>query len=202
MRQIWDFVKTTVLGGAIFLLPIAATILIVVKAGKMAIDTAMPLADKLPLSKGEAVLAVYVVGAIALVLVSFAAGVFTRSVRIESKTASFLENRILNRFPPYVAIRKQTDRLAGIATNENLKPALVRMHDRWQIGFLVDGFSDGHVAVFLPGAPDPSSGVVQIVNSENISPINGSHGDVIACLEQSGHGLPNLLGRSFLDSRT
>ena len=87
MRQIWEFVKTTVLGGVIFLLPLAATILIVVKAGKMAIDTATPLAEKLPLSKGEAVLAVYVVGAKALVLVSFAAGVFTRSVRIESKTA-------------------------------------------------------------------------------------------------------------------
>ena len=202
MRQIWDFVKTTVLGGAIFLLPIAATLLIVVKAGKMAIDAATPLAEKLPFSRGEAVLAVYVVGAIALVLVSFAAGVFTRSVRIESKTASFLEDRILNRFPPYVAIRKQTDRLAGIETNEYLKPALVRMHDGWQIGFLVDAFSDGHVAVFLPSAPDPSWGVVQIISSENISPIDGSHGDVIACLEQSGHGLPNLLGRSFLDSRT
>ena len=142
------------------------------------------------------------VGAIALVLVSFAAGVFTRSVRIESKTASFLEDRILNRFPPYVAIRKQTDRLAGIETNEYLKPALVRMHDGWQIGFLVDAFSDGHVAVFLPGAPDPSSGVVQIISSENISPLDVSHGDIIACLEQTGRGLPNLLGRSFLDSRT
>ena len=38
MRKIWHFVKTTVLGGALFLLPIAATLLIVVKAGKMAIE--------------------------------------------------------------------------------------------------------------------------------------------------------------------
>src|SRR5262249_57662464 len=87
MRQIWEFVKTTVLGGVIFLLPLAATILIVVKAGKMAIDTATPLAEKLPLSKGEAVLAVDVVGAKALVLVSFAAGGFTPSLRVESQTA-------------------------------------------------------------------------------------------------------------------
>jgi uncharacterized membrane protein len=85
-------------------------------------------------------------------------------------------------------------------TNENLKPALVRMHDGWQIGFLVDVFSDGHVAVFLPGAPDPSSGVVQIISSDNITPINISHRDVIACLGQTGRGLPNLLGRSFLNS--
>ncbi|WP_036263023.1 hypothetical protein [Methylocapsa aurea] len=62
MRQIFDFVKTTVVGGAIFLLPFAAVLLVVIKAGKMAVDSATPLAEKLPISKGEAVLAVYVVG--------------------------------------------------------------------------------------------------------------------------------------------
>jgi uncharacterized membrane protein len=188
-----------VLGGAVFLLPIAATLVIVIKAGKMAVDTATPLAEKLPFPKGQAVLAVYVVGATALALVSFAAGVFARSGSLKDNTISLLENRILNRFPPYVAIRKQTDRLAGIETDENLKPAIVRVHNGWQIGFLVDAFSDGHVAVFLPSAPDPSSGVVQIISSDNITPINISHGDVIACLEQSGRGLPNLLGNSFLN---
>jgi uncharacterized membrane protein len=54
MRRIWQFVKTTVLGGAIFLLPIAATLVIIVKAGKMAVDTATPLAEKLPFPKGQA----------------------------------------------------------------------------------------------------------------------------------------------------
>ena len=53
MRQILDFVKTTVLGGAIFLLPFAAILLLVLKAGKMAVDTATPLAEKLPISKGD-----------------------------------------------------------------------------------------------------------------------------------------------------
>jgi len=200
MRQIWDFVKTTVLGGAIFLLPIAAILVIVVKAGKMAIEAATPLAEKLPFPKGEAILAIYVVGVIALVLVSFAAGFFARSAATKSNTVSFLEDRILNRFPPYVAIRKQTDRLAGIETNENLKPVLVRMHNGWQIGFLVDEFTDGHVAVFIPGAPDPSSGVVQIISSDNITPIAIPHRDVVACLGQSGRGLPDLLGKSFLNN--
>jgi hypothetical protein len=56
MRKIWNFVKTTVLGGAIFLLPFAAILVIVVKAGKMAVDAASPVAEKLPFPKGEAVL--------------------------------------------------------------------------------------------------------------------------------------------------
>ena len=183
------------------MLPIAAIAVVVVKAGKMAVDTATPLAEKLPFPKGEAVLAVYVIATIALVLLSFAAGAFARSVRIESDAVSFLEGRILNKFPPYAAIRKHADRLASIDTSEDdLKPALVRVLNGWQIGFLVDAFSDGHVVVFIPGAPDPSSGVVQIISSDNITPLDISHQDTLACLERSGRGLPDLLARSSFRS--
>lgn len=66
MRQIFDFVKTTVVGGAIFLLPFAAVLLVVIKAGKMAVDSVTPLAEKLPFPKGEVVIAVYVVGTFCL----------------------------------------------------------------------------------------------------------------------------------------
>jgi uncharacterized membrane protein len=200
MRQILDFVKTTVLGGAIFLLPFAAILFVVIKVGKMAVDAATPLAEKLPISKGEAVLAVYIGGTFLLVLVAFAAGLFARSFRIEKDAASFLEEKVLSNLPPYVAIRKYTDRLAGLETQtkEERKPVLVRMHNGWQLGFLTDAFSDGHVAVFVPNAPDPSSGVVQIISADQITLLDISYQDVLACLEQSGRGLPNLLvGLSF-----
>ena len=53
MRQIWNFVKATVLGGIVFLLPIAATVVVVVKAGKMAADTATPLRKSFPFPKAR-----------------------------------------------------------------------------------------------------------------------------------------------------
>ena len=176
MRQIFDFVKTTALGGAIFLLPFAA-MLVVVKAGKMAVDSVTPLAEKLPYPRGEVVIAVYVVGSLLLVLVAFVAGLLTRSLSIEKDAVSFLEDKVLNKLPPYVAVRKYTDRLAGLEakTNEDLKPVLVRTHNGWQLGFLA-------------GAPDPSSGVVQIVTTDHITPLNISYRDALACLEQSGRG--------------
>jgi uncharacterized membrane protein len=200
MRQIFDFVKTTVVGGAIFLLPFAAVLLVVIKAGKMAVDSATPLAEKLPISKGEAVLAVYVVGTFLLVLVAFTAGLFVRSFKIEKDAASFLEDKVLNKLPPYVAL--YTDRLAGLEgkTNEDLKPVLVRMQNGWQLGFLVDAFNDGQVAVFMPGAPDPSSGVVQIVSTDHITLLDISYRDALACLEQSGRGLPKLLASSSFEA--
>jgi uncharacterized membrane protein len=202
MRQIFDFVKTTVVGGAIFLLPFAAVLLVVIKAGKMAVDSATPLAEKLPISKGAAVLAVYVVGTFLLVLVAFTAGLFVRSFKIK-KDASFLEDKVLNKLPPYVALRKYTDRLAGLEakTNEDLKPVLVRMPNGWQVGFLADAFNDGQVAVFMPGAPDPSPGVVQVVSTDHITPLNISYRDALACLEQSGRGLANLLANSSFEKQ-
>ncbi len=202
MRQIFDFVKTTVVGGAIFLLPFAAVLLIVIKAGKMAVDSATPLAEKLPISKGEAVLAVYAVGTFLLVLVAFAAGLFVRSFKIKKDAASFLEDKVLNKLPPYVALRKYTDRLAGLEakTNEDLKPVLVRMPNGWQLGFLAATFNDGQVAVFMPGAPNPSSGVVQIVSANHITPLDVSYRDALACLEQSGRGLPKLLASSSFET--
>jgi len=199
MRQIFDFVKTTAFGGAIFLLPFAAALLVVVKAGKMAVDSVTPLAEKLPFPKGEAVIAIYVVGALLLALVAFAAGLFARSLSIKKDAASFLEDKVLNKLPPYVALRKYTDRLAGLEakTNEDLKPVLVRMNNGWQLGFLADA-NDGQVAVFMPGAPDPSSGVVQIVSTDHITPLNISYRDALACLEQSGRGLAKSLGKIVL----
>ena len=186
------------------MLPFAAILVIVVKAGKMAVDAATPVAEKLPFPKGEAILAVYVVGAMALVLVSFAAGVLARSLSIKKDAVSFLEDKVLNRLPPYVALRKYTDRLAGLEakTNEDLKPVLVRMQNGWQLGFLTDAFNDGQVAVFMPGAPDPSSGAVQIVSADHITPLDISYRDALACLEQSGRGLPNLLGKQLNERRT
>lgn len=184
------------------MLPFAAALLVVVKAGQMAVDSVTPLAEKLPLPKGEAVIAVYVAGALMLVLVAFAGGLFARSLSIGKDAVSFLEDKVLNKLPPYVAVRKYTDRLAELEakTNEDLKPVLVRMHNGWQLGFLAGAFNDGQVAVFMPGAPDPSSGVVQIVSTDHITPLDISYRDALACLEQSGRGLPQLLASSSFET--
>ena len=198
MRRIWNFVNTTVLGGAIFLLPFAAILLIVIKAGKMAIDAVTPLAEKLPIPKGEAIVAIYVAFGLLLVLASFSAGLFARSLRIESDAVSFFEDKVLNKLPPYAAVRKYSERLAGLEakSDRSLKPVLVRIQNGWQLGFVVDEPSGGYAAVFLPGAPDPSSGVVRIIAEDYISPVDVSYAEARTWFESSGHGLVNILARS------
>ena len=73
------------------------------------------------------------------------------------------------------------------------------MSNGWQLGFLADEFKDGRVAVFLPAAPDPSSGLVQIVSADQITTLDISYRDALACLEKSGRGLPNLLASTSFE---
>ena len=57
----------------------------------MAVDSVTPLAEKLPIPKGELVIAVYVVGSLLLGLVAFAAGLFARSLEIKRDAVSFFD---------------------------------------------------------------------------------------------------------------
>ncbi len=191
MNRLWNFIKTTIIGGLVFLLPIAAGIVVVVKAGAMAVNAVSPLADRLPFPKPEAILIIYLLSGLSLVLICFLAGVVVRSLSIESaKPPAFLEPA-LNKLPPYVALKKYTDRLAG--ADETLTPALVRVNDGWQIGFVADTLNDGHVAVLLPASTDGASGGIYIFHQTNVTELNMSREDAIACLKRSGRGLRELL---------
>jgi uncharacterized membrane protein len=195
MRGIWDFVKTTVIGGVVFLLPAAAMMVIVVKAGALAVGAVAPLAEKLPLPKGEAIALIYLGGGLIVIILSFATGVVVRSLSLErSRPPAFLEP-MLDKLPPYVALKKYTDRLAGVA-EDRLQPAFVRINDNWQVGFIADSFSDDHYAIFLPSSPDASSGSVHIVQAEFVTPLDVSREDALGCLKRSGRGLRELLEKS------
>jgi len=60
----------------------------------------------------------------------------------------------------------------------------------------METLGNDHITVFMPGAPDPSSGVVQIVGVENVTRLNVSRQDALACMKRSGRGLPGLLART------
>lgn len=195
MREVWSFIRTTIIGGVVFLLPIAAALVIVVKAAAMAFQAVAPLAEKLPFPKGEATLIIYGVGGLLLVLLSFLAGVIVRSFSMErTKPPAFLEP-MLEKLPPYVALKKYTDHIAG-ADDAEMQPALVRVNEGWEVGFIADHFGDGHVAVFMPATTDAMSGCVRIVPAESVSPLNLSRADALASLRKSGRGLREMLERN------
>jgi len=74
-----------------------------------------------------------------------------------------------------------------------LKPVLVRLDDQRQLAFEVDRGEDGMVAVYLPGSPDPRSGVLSYVTDDRVQPMNVGFRAVTKVCKNLGRGSLDML---------
>lgn len=190
------FIKTTILGGVLFLLPIAATVVILAKAVKMAAEAAAPLAEKLPLPKAAAIFEVYTIAILAFLLISFIAGYLLQKMPYERKIMPFVEEKLLRKFPPYTMAKRYTNLLAGIEINDGMTPALIQIGQSWQLGFIVERLEKDNVLVFVPSTPDPSSGSIHVVHQDLTAELDVHNKMVVECIENSGKGIGRILASS------
>lgn len=189
-------VRTTVLGGLFFLLPIAASLVVLEKVVSTAAKMASPLAALLPFSNPVAVLIVYVAAITLLIAISFTAGVLLKKFPYERKIMPYLEDKILRKFPPYVTAKKYTNLIAGIELNDGMQPALIQVGQAWQLGFIVEKLGNSQLVAFVPSAPDPSSGDIYIVAESQISALNAPNHLVVDCIEKTGRGASRIFTHS------
>ena len=63
----------------------------------------------------------------------------------------------------------------------------------WQIGVQTDVLTDGVVAVFVPNAPNPKSGVVFCLDADRVRPTGIKLVAALNCLGRYGEGLSTQL---------
>jgi uncharacterized membrane protein len=64
----------------------------------------------------------------------------------------------------------------------------VRFDDSWQIAFEIERVEDDKVALFLPGAPDPWSGMVCVVTEDRVTRVDVSIPFVAKLEKRLGRG--------------
>jgi uncharacterized membrane protein len=168
MTKRLGFFKTTIIGGFVFLIP---AVIVVVALGKV-IGTLKVLATALSTFFGiESLVGGFVLellAIIATILLCFVAGLLAKRASAR-RLRERLDATLLNSFPGYAVIKgfaenlRQADQLAG-----GFVPVLVRFDDYVQIAFETHRDSTGKVAVYLPGAPNPWSGMVVYVSQERV----------------------------------
>ena len=165
--------RTTIIGGASFLLPVALVIFILSYALRLVRRIAEPISHSLHLDHlaGAGVGAVTVLSVVVLVLISFAAGIVARTA-IGRRLTRWSENSFLGRFPHYQVIKSMAEGLAHIENASGLKPALINIEDGWQIGYLLEPLEKDWVVVFLPQAPTPMSGNVMYMPANRVRPLD------------------------------
>ena len=183
-----EFLKTTIIGGVLFLLPVAFILFILSYALRLVKRVAVPISNSLHLDQGAAsVGAATVLAVLVLVIISFAAGMVARTA-VGRRITQWSENSLLGRFPHYQLMKSMAEGLAHIESATGLKPALVSIEDGWQIGYLLEQLENDWVAVFLPQAPAPMSGNVMYLPLKRVRPLGITMVQAISIVKAIGVG--------------
>lgn len=184
----FQFIKTTVLGGIIFLLPVIIFIVVIRKALELTNRLATPLAKLLPVDSVPGIAITHLLAILILVVICFIGGLAAKTIYARRLVKS-LETNILEKIPAYAAVKTIAETmLSREDTVEGMKPVMVQFDDSWQIAFEIERVEDGKAVIFLPGSPDPWSGAVSMVEIERITPLNINSKTVTGLMKRFGKG--------------
>lgn len=198
MNVMMKFLKTTIIGGLVFLLPAALVLLVLGKALSAARAMAAPLSEKLPrvalfgLGTGS------LVAVLLLLLVCFVAGIFARTA-LGRKVKSWVDNSMVSSIPAYQMLKSMAEGMAEIESSANVRAALARIEDAWQLALVLEELENGLLTVFVPQAPTPMSGSVFYLTAERVKMLDVPISRVLICIKKMGLGSQALLhGRADL----
>ena len=185
-----DFFKTTIIGGVVFLLPLAVVLFLLGHALQIVTPVAKPIVtafDFERLGRYADIGAGTALAVLLLVLISFVAGVLARTAA-GARLASWFEDSVARGMPQYRMVKSMADGFAHIEGSDSMKPSLVFMEEGWQIGYALEPVGDGWVAVFLPDAPTPMSGTLIYLRGERVRPLDITMAEATALIKRVGIG--------------
>jgi uncharacterized membrane protein len=190
MRVVTEFVKTTVIGGLLFLVPIVVGIFIVQRALGLARRVLGPVVERLPFNSVAGVAVASLAAGLLVVVTCFIGGLVART-RIGRRLQEGVKRIVLGVVPGYRAFESIASRAAGQATE--FEVVLARIEDAWQLAFLIERMDGGLSAVFIPAAPTPWSGSVFYLTADRIRPVDVPMAQAIRCIKRLGTGSRELL---------
>jgi uncharacterized membrane protein len=188
----FSFIKTTVLGGLLFLFPIVFIIAIIGKALEITNKLSAPLAGLLPTDSIGGLAVVTLLALVILVLICFLAGLAART-ELAGRLAQSLETNVLGKIPAYTLLKSKAESVLRPEDIGGMCPVLARFDDSWQLAFEIERIAGGKVVVFLPGAPDPWSGSVCVITEDRITQLNLTVNSAADIMKRLGKGSTGVL---------
>jgi uncharacterized membrane protein len=184
------FLKAMIVGGVLFLLPVALVLMVLNHALQLAAKVAEPISNSLNLDRLGGlggIGAATVLAVLVLVFISFVAGIVART-NFGVRITRWFENSLLGGMPQYQMMKSMAEGLTQVESASGVKPALVSIEGGWQIGYLLEPLDGGWVAVFLPQAPTPMSGNVMYFPADRVRPLGITMVQAMAIVKHIGIG--------------
>jgi len=186
MKLLTQSVKTTLIGGIIFLVPLGVIAILGGKVFQIISKVAVVISDILPFETIAGIAVVNLVALALIILLCFFAGHLARS-RMGEKISASVESKMYALVPRYAFIKSMAATFSDEYQDEHLlKPIWVKFDDYSQIAFEVTRDSQNMVTIYLPGAPDPWSGSIVHVDPERVEPLDAEFNAVIKSLRKVG----------------
>jgi len=183
MKTIATFIKTTLIGGVLVILPIYIAILLLAKTVSGLLALLAPVTAQLPASvKFREIVAILL-----LVVICFVVGLIVRTgPGLRAKNA--IEQAVFGRLPGYTFLRGLTRRLTGREEEHTLEPALVEIEDALVPALIVEELQDGSYTVLVPSAPTPMAGSIYILPRDRVHPVDIPFTKAIGVFSKWGTG--------------
>jgi uncharacterized membrane protein len=189
-----NFIKTTIIGGLLFLVPVVVLFMVVSEAGNPMLAVAEPLSHLVPIDSVAGVAMANIIAVLIVLIICFIAGLIAR-MGPARKFADKTESAILQKLPGYAMLKGFTSTLNDDQAAA-LHSVLVEFDDRSRLGLEVERIDGGRVAVYFPGSPNAWAGTVEIVKASQVQSIDAPMTVIIEHAELLGKGSAKLLSGS------
>jgi uncharacterized membrane protein len=189
MKALVEFLKTTLIGGLLIVVPVYLTLLLLGKALKGMVALLAPIVALLP----ERVHHFGQIFAIVLVvLVCFLLGLIART-GLGRRAIEAFERRVLERMPGFAMLRSVVRRVSGSSDDAQFQPVLVEIEEARTPAFIVEELDDDRFVVLVPSVPTPAAGSLYILPRQRVHWVDVPVTEAVAVITRWGTGTSKLL---------
>ena len=187
MKTIDRFLKVTLVGGLLVVLPLWVSLLMLFKAINGALKMLLPIAKLLP----QRIVHEKISAILLLLLICFVVGLLVRT-RPGKQVGEWLSGHILDRIPGFALIRGMTRQFVGNKEETLFQPALVEIEEALLPAFIIEKHTDGQFTVFVSSSPTPMAGAIYILSPERVHPVDVPLRKAMVCVTKWGAGAAEL----------
>jgi uncharacterized membrane protein len=199
MDQIRSFLKATLVGGLMFLVPVALLAMVLRHALQLAGKVAKPIAALLPMSHIGGVGVATLIAILLLLLIALLAGLVART-KMGRRVTHWFEESILGALPQYRMVKSLAEGLTQIESGDGMQPVLMRGDEGWMLGYQMEELPGGWRVIFLPASPTPMSGNVLYVEAARVRALDITMREAMQLVKRLGIGSASALQTVQLDT--
>jgi uncharacterized membrane protein len=188
MKTLAEFIKTTLIGGLLIILPLYLSVLLLLKAGAGVLTLMRPITALIPVS----VQFHDILGILLVVILCLLAGLVGRTgpgLRVKDA----FERVVLNKLPGYAVLRGFAGRIAGRSDEAAFAPTLVEIEDALVPALIVEELADGSYTVLVPSVPTPMAGAIYILARERVHPVDVPFSKALSVFTKWGAGASDFV---------